>query len=67
LFTPPPFGETRFVQNEVVLQIPTNIPLVRPQSVLASLGLSSLGSQSMGLLGVTSYPVHIDNGTRSRP
>jgi subtilisin family serine protease len=31
--------------------------------VLAGLGLSIQGSQNMGLLGVTSYKVHIDNGT----
>jgi filamentous hemagglutinin family protein len=62
-FTPPPPGETRFVQDQVLLQIPNNIPLSRLQSVLASLGLSILGSQNMSLLGVTSYQVHIDNGT----
>jgi filamentous hemagglutinin family protein len=61
-FVPPPPGETRFVPNEVVLQIPSNIPLARLQSVLASLGLSILDSQSMPLIGVTSYRVHIDNG-----
>ncbi len=61
-FTPPPFGETHFVKDEVVLQIPTNIPLAQLQSILAGLGLSILGSQNMGLLGVTSYRVHIDNG-----
>jgi hypothetical protein len=61
-FTPPPPGETRFVRNQVVLQIPNNIPLARLQSVLAGLGLSILASQNMGLLGVTSYQVHIDNG-----
>ncbi len=62
-FIPPPLGETHFVADEVVLQIPTNIPLARLQSVLALLGLSITGSQDMGLLGVTSYKVHIDNGT----
>ncbi len=62
-FTPPPLGETHFIKDEVVLQIPTNIPLSRLQSILALLGLSITGSQDMGLLGVTSYKVHIDNGT----
>jgi subtilisin family serine protease len=61
-FVPPPLGETRFVENQVVLQIPNNIPLDRLQSVLAGLGLSIMNSQSMPLIGVTSYQVHIDNG-----
>ncbi|HEY6255739.1 MAG TPA: S8 family serine peptidase, partial [Xanthobacteraceae bacterium] len=61
-FVPPPLGETRFVQDQVVLQIPNNIPPALLQSVLASLGLSIMASQNMGLLGVTSYQVHIDNG-----
>jgi filamentous hemagglutinin family protein len=61
-FIPPPLGETRFIKDEVVLQIPANIPLDRLKSVLALMGLSILGSQDMGLLGVTSYKVHIDNG-----
>jgi hypothetical protein len=61
-FTPPPLGETRFVKDEVVLQIPTNISMEQLQPVLAQLGLSILGSQNMGLIGVTSYRVHIGNG-----
>ena len=56
-------GETHFIKDEVILQIPANIPLSRLQAVLSSLGLSILGSQSLGLLGVTTYRVHIDNGT----
>jgi subtilisin family serine protease len=61
-FTPPPLGETRFVKDEVVLQIPTNIPMEQLQPILAQLGLSMLGSQNMGLIGVTSYRMHIGNG-----
>ena len=62
-FIPPPIGETHFIKDEVVLQIPTNIPLAQLQSIMARLGLSILGSQNMGLIGVTSYRVHIGNGT----
>jgi filamentous hemagglutinin family protein len=60
-FVPPPPG-TQYVPNELVLQIPNNIPPAQLQSVLASLHLSIIASQPMGLLGVTSYQVHIDNG-----
>jgi subtilisin family serine protease len=62
-FTPPPLGETRFVKDELVLHIPTNIPMEQLQPILAQLGLSILGSQNLGLIGVTSYQVHIGNGT----
>ena len=61
-FTPPPLGETHFVQNEVVLQIPSNIPYFRVQSIMSILGLTILGTQDLGLIGVTCYRVHIDNG-----
>jgi hypothetical protein len=62
-FTPPPLGETRFIKDEVVLQIPSGITLAQLQAVMGPLGLSILGSQSMGLLGVTSYRMHIGNGS----
>jgi type IV secretory pathway protease TraF len=61
-FVSPPPGETRFIKDEVVLQIPTTIPPARLQSIMGRLGLSILASQNMGLLGVTSYHVHIGNG-----
>ena len=47
-FTPPPMGETHFVKDEVVLQIPTNIPLAQLQSILAPLGLSITGLAEHG-------------------
>ena len=61
-FVVPPPGETRFVKDEVVLQIPTNIPFVELQAIMRQLGLSVLGSTSLDLLGVTTYRLHIDNG-----
>ena len=61
-FTPPPLGETHFVQNEVVLQIPTNIPPAQLQAIMSRLGLTVLGTQNLGLLGVTTYRVNIGNG-----
>jgi subtilisin family serine protease len=61
-FVPPPLGEVHFVKDEVVLQIPSGITPAQLQAVMGPLGLSILGSQSMGLIGVTSYRVHIGNG-----
>jgi filamentous hemagglutinin family protein len=61
-FVVPPPGETRFVKDEVVLQIPTNIPFDQLQAIMRRLGLSVLGTTSLDLLGVTTYRLHIDNG-----
>jgi subtilisin family serine protease len=55
-------GETHYQTDELVLQIPSNIPFSRVQSVMSLLGLTILGTQNLGLLGVTCYRVHIDNG-----
>jgi filamentous hemagglutinin family protein len=68
---PPQFGARFFVpplpgvahaDNEVVLQIPNNIPPAQLQAMMSRLGLTVLGSQGLSLLGVTSYRVHIGNG-----
>jgi filamentous hemagglutinin family protein len=61
-FVPPPIGETHLVQKEVVLQVSNNIPLPKLQALLAGLGMSITSSQSLGLLGVTTFQVHINNG-----
>jgi hypothetical protein len=69
---PPQFGTRFFVpplpgvvhaDNEVVLQIPNNIPPAQLQAMMGRLGLTVLGSQGLSLLGVTSYRVHIGNGS----
>jgi subtilisin family serine protease len=62
-FVVPPPGETRLVQDEVVVQIPSNIPAAQLQGMLQRLGLTIVGSQSLGLLGVTTYRLHIENGS----
>jgi subtilisin family serine protease len=62
-FTPPPLGETRFIKDEAVLQIPPGVRPAQVQILMSSLGLSIIGSQRLGLLGVTSYRVHIVNGS----
>jgi filamentous hemagglutinin family protein len=62
-FIPPPLGETRFIKDEAVLQIPPGVRPAQVQILMSSLGLSIIGSQRLGLLGVTSYRVHIVNGS----
>ncbi len=61
-FVPPPLGETRYVKNEVVLQIPAGIPAAELQAMLDRLGLTVLGTENLGLLGVTTYRVQIGHG-----
>jgi hypothetical protein len=69
---PPPFGGrffvvpppgAPFVKDEVILQIPNNIPLDRIEAILRRLHLTILDHQTIGLLGLTTYRVHIDNGS----
>jgi subtilisin family serine protease len=62
-FTPPPAGETRYVQNEVVLQIPADIPAAELQALFGRLGVTVLGTESLDLLGVTTYRVGIGTGS----
>jgi filamentous hemagglutinin family protein len=62
-FIPPPLGETRFIKDEAVLQIPPGVRPAQVQILMSSLGLSIIGSQRLGLLGVTSYRVRIVNGS----
>jgi len=61
-FVPPPLDPALFVKDQVVLQIPNNIPQAQLQALLTRLGLSIMASTPNGLLGVTSYQVHINNG-----
>jgi subtilisin family serine protease len=62
-FNLPPLGETRFIENEAVLHIPAGISPAEIQDLMSRLGLNILGSQRLGLLGVTSYRVRIGNGS----
>jgi subtilisin family serine protease len=61
-FVLPPADPTLFVQDEVVLQIPNNIPQAQLQQLLTSLGLTIISSTPNRLLGVTSYRMHINSG-----
>jgi filamentous hemagglutinin family protein len=62
-FAPPPIGETRFIKDEAILQIPAGASPEEIRVLMSRLGLSTIGSQRLGLLGVTSYRVRIGNGS----
>jgi subtilisin family serine protease len=52
----PPPNETRFINNEVVFQICSDdVPAQRIQGHMRRLGLSTLSTQTIGLLGCTVY------------
>jgi subtilisin family serine protease len=58
----PPRGETRFISNEMVFHVPSNVP---PQTVDAAarrLGLVAVSSQNLTLSGGTLFHFRIDNG-----
>ena len=61
-FVPAPVGETRYVPNELVLQIPTDIPPTELQAMMERLGLTVVAGEKLDLLGVTLYRVRIGNG-----
>jgi hypothetical protein len=58
----PPPGETRFVNNEVVFEICSDVPARRIQAEMRRLNLSLISSQSLGLIGCTIYHSHINSG-----
>jgi filamentous hemagglutinin family protein len=62
-FVPPPADPALYVKDQVVLQIPNNIPQAQLQQLMTSLGLTIMGSTPNGLLGVTSYQVQVGNGS----
>ncbi|MFL5067172.1 MAG: S8 family serine peptidase, partial [Xanthobacteraceae bacterium] len=62
----PPIGETRFINNEVVFQICSDVPAQRIQSTMRRLRLDLLSSQSLGLIGCTVYHSRITNGRSVR-
>ena len=60
-FIVPPHGETRYVPNELVLQIGSNISREMVEAVAASLGLTILDIQNLGALGTTSIRLSTNN------
>jgi Subtilase family/Autotransporter beta-domain len=51
----PPLGETRFIQNEVLLQAENTITLAQITQVTQPLGLTLISTQPLSLLGRTLY------------
>ncbi len=58
----PPRGETRFVNNEVVLQLSADVKPEQLAAVAKELGLVVIASESVGLLARTVYRFQITNG-----
>jgi hypothetical protein len=58
----PPPNETRFVKDEVVLQIATNITVERLQAAVGRLGLTLLASENLAITGSTVARFRITNG-----
>jgi hypothetical protein len=58
----PPSTETRFVQDEVVLQIAGNVTVERLQAAVGRLGLILLASENLAITGSTLARFHITNG-----
>jgi filamentous hemagglutinin family protein len=62
-FVPPPAGETRYVKNEVLLQVPNSVSAAEFQAMVERLHLTVLSTDELGLLGVTTYRLQIGSGT----
>jgi hypothetical protein len=58
----PPAGETRFLTNEMVFHVPSNVSPQTVGNVARRLGLSTLGSQSFNLSGGTLFRFRITDG-----
>jgi hypothetical protein len=58
----PPPGETRFVQDEVMVQIRADLGLDQLRAAIARLGLSILASEDLAILGSIAVRLHIDDG-----
>jgi Subtilase family len=62
-FNLPPLGETRFVQNEVMLDIPSSVPTATLDAIAARHGMTRLETQSFRLTGRTLHRWRLDGGT----
>ena len=58
----PPSTETRFVKDEVVLQIVGNVTVERLQAAVGRLGLTLLASENLAITGSTVARFRITNG-----
>jgi filamentous hemagglutinin family protein len=58
----PPIGETRFLSNEVVLNVNLNVTPAQIQAIAKQLGLTIVTSQTIDALGQISYRFTIPGG-----
>jgi subtilisin family serine protease len=58
----PPTGETRFVSNEMVFHVGSGVSQQTVETVVRRLGLSAVGSQSIGLTGGTLFHFRVADG-----
>jgi hypothetical protein len=58
----PPRGETRFISNEMVFHVPSNVAPGAVDAAARRLGLVAVGSQNLTLSGGTLFHFRIDNG-----
>ena len=62
----PPLGETRFITNEVVLQMQSDIPAAEVERIARQLGMTVVGSQTLGSIGRTAYRFNFSGGRTIR-
>jgi subtilisin family serine protease len=62
-FNLPPLGETRFVQNEVMLDIPSSVPTATLDAMAARHGMTRLETRTFRLTGRTLHRWRLDAGT----
>jgi subtilisin family serine protease len=62
-FNLPPLGETRFVQDEVMLDIPSSVPTATLDAIAARHGMTRLETQTIRLTGRTLHRWRLDPGT----
>jgi len=65
-FNLPPLGETRFLQDEVLLDIPSSIPAATLDAIAARHNMTRLETQTIRLTGRTLHRWRIDDGTPVR-
>jgi hypothetical protein len=58
----PPAGETRFVSDEIVFQVASNVPRQRVDEVARKLGLSTIAAQNFALTGGTMFHFRVAQG-----
>jgi hypothetical protein len=61
-FNLPPLGETRFVQNEVMLDIPSSVPTATMDTIAARHRMTRLETRSFRLTGRTLHRWRLDGG-----